>query len=320
MKKLLFLSLLVLSSSLLTLKAQPSAIHPPGKYVTVNGAKLWVEITGKGEPLFLIAGGPGFAHVYMHPFDGLQDSCTLVYIDLFGRGKSDTAKDVKEYSMNRDVEDIEGLRKALGYDKINILGHSYGSMVAQLYSIKYGEHLNHLILAGAIFNNKMLQEVQDNYSHEISENYPEVWDSLMRMRKRGLIASDMPYIAEESAVPFGIIEAYNPNNFTNGNNLDTAYPNQFNVKLYYQLVGADGDFAVGGDMAKFDVTQDLKNLKMPVLIVAGRYDRISVPKFAVLYKQYCPQAQFVMFEHSGHFVMVEEPEKEFPVIWKFLRR
>ena len=81
----------------------------------------------------------------------------------------------------------------------------------------------------------------------------------------------------------------------------------------------DGDFVVGNDIAKFDVTKDLKNLKMPILIVAGRYDRVSVPCMAVQYKKYCPQAQFVMFEHSGHNPMVEEPEKEFPIIRAFLR-
>jgi proline iminopeptidase len=48
----------------------------------------------------------------------------LVYYDAFGRGKSDTAKVVTEYSLERDIEDLEGLRKAMGFSKINILGHS----------------------------------------------------------------------------------------------------------------------------------------------------------------------------------------------------
>ena len=64
----------------------------------------------------------------------------------------------------------------------------------------------------------------------------------------------------------------------------------------------------------------LKDLKMPVLIVAGRYDRVSVPKLAVQYQKYCPQAQFVIFEKSGHNPQVEEPDREFPIIRKFLRQ
>jgi proline iminopeptidase len=64
----------------------------------------------------------------------------------------------------------------------------------------------------------------------------------------------------------------------------------------------------------------LKQLKMPVLIYAGRYDRVAVPAMMVQYKQYCPQAQFVMFERSGHNPQVEEPEKLFPLLDQFLRK
>src|SRR3954470_20340898 len=88
--------------SVLTAIAQKPVQHPEGKFVTVNGAKLWVEVGGKGDPLFLISGGPGGAHVGLHGFDDLQNSSTMVFIDNFGRGKSDTAKNVSEYSLSRD--------------------------------------------------------------------------------------------------------------------------------------------------------------------------------------------------------------------------
>jgi proline iminopeptidase len=309
---------LMLAFVTVTLPAQQSFQHPPGKYVHVNGANLWIETEGNGPPLFLISGGPGGSHVGLHSFDSLQNTCTLVFIDNFGRGKSDTAKNVTEYSIDRDVEDIEGIRKALGYDRIDVLGHSYGSVVAQLYAAKYGDHVSHLIIADGFFSGKMWQENDDNSNHEISENYPEIWDSLMTLRKKGYISSDPVCYDLYDEVPYGFLYAYNPNNFLHG--LDPAYPNGFNTKLYYQLVGKDGDFVVGNDIARFDVTNQLKNLKMPVLVVAGRYDRVSVPKEAVQYKKYCPQAQFVIFERSGHNPMVEEPEKEFPIIRKFLSK
>jgi proline iminopeptidase len=214
------------------------------------------------------------------------------------------------------VEDIEGIRKASGYDKINILGHSYGSIPAQLYALKYPQHTKHLIIADGFFSGKMWQENDDNSNHEIAENYPELWDTIMKLRKKGYISDDPICYKIYDTVPYGFLYSYNPTNFLHS--IDPYYPNDFNTKLYYEMVGSDGDFVVGGDIAKFDVTKKLKDLKMPVLIVAGRYDRVSVPKFAVLYKQYCPQAKFVMFEHSGHDPMVEEPVKEFKIIRAFL--
>jgi proline iminopeptidase len=91
-----------------------------------------------------------------------------------------------------------------------------------------------------------------------------------------------------------------------------------NIRLYYQMVGDDGDFTVTNEIGGFDYRQQLKNLKMPVLIIAGRYDRVAVPWMSVQYKDFCPQARFVMFERSGHNTFVEEPEKTFRLIQQFL--
>lgn len=297
---------------------QTKFVHPDGKYVTVNSAKLWIETDGKGDPLFLISGGPGSAHVGMHSFSGLKDSCTLVYIDNFGRGKSDTAKNVSEYSVARDIEDVEEIRKALGYEKINLLGHSYGSIVVQGYAIKYPQQVKHLIIANGFFSGEMWQKNDDNSNHEIKTNYPEIWDTLMKVRNAGAHSCDPEHIKIYGQVPYGFLYSYNPTNFLKG--VDPAYPNPFNMKLYYQLVGYDGDFIIGGDIAKVDFRKQLKDLKMPVLIIAGRYDRVAVPEFEVQYKKYCPQGQFVMFERSGHNPQVEEPEKAFRIIKDFLKK
>ncbi len=52
---------------------------------------------------------------------------------------------------------------------------------------------------------------------------------------------------------------------------------------------------------------------MPMLVIAGRYDRVSAPRYALEYKKYAPQARFVMMEKSGHFPHIEEPEKTLSV-------
>lgn len=289
-----------------------------GKYYTVNGAKIWTVRFGTGDPIFLIPGGPGGAHPGMRGFDSLSGTNTLIYYDAFGRGKSDTAKDVKEYSLKRDIEDLEKLRKAMGFTKIIVLGHSYGTVVAQGYALQYGEHVSHLILSAPFHSNVMWQENDDNYNHEIKTSYPEVWDTLMIIRKQGYLSSDSLHQAIYGRVPYGFFYAYNPENFTGQKR--SAYPNPFNTKLYYQMVGKDGDFVVDSDIGTFDYRQQLKNLKMPVLILAGRYDRVAVPWMMVQYKQYCPQAQFIMFEKSGHNPFVEEPQKTFKLIRSFLNK
>ena len=287
-----------------------------GKYYEVNGAKIWTVSFGNGEPIFFIAGGPGNAHYYLRSFDSLSTTNTLVYFDAFGRGKSDTAKNVTEYSLQRDIEDLEALRKAMGFSKISILGHSYGGLVAQGYAIKYPEYVSHLILANTFHSYLMWQENDDNSNREIKTNYPEVWEELIDAREQGIISSDQIHQEIYGKVPYGFLYAYNPENFYRTGR--KPYPNSNNSKLYYQMVGKDGDFIVGNDIGNFDFRKELKDLKMPILIYGGRYDRVAVPWMMVKYKQYCPQAKYVMFEKSGHNPQNEEPEALFKLIRGFL--
>jgi proline iminopeptidase len=298
-----------------------------GKYVLVNGAKLWVVTVGKGDPLFIIPGGPGGNHFSYRQFDSLAAHNMIVYFDAFGRGKSDTAGDVKAYSLDRDIEDLEGLRKGLGLDQINVLGHSYGGLVAQGYALKYPQHVKHLVLANTFHSFIMWQENDDNCNHEIKTNYPEIWASLAKIREQGAVSSDPAHLEIYGRVPYGFLYAYNPDNFRNRSTVTAGqtavpvkkpYPNPFNSKLYYQMVGKDGDFIVGNDIGNFDFRAKLKDLKMPVLIYGGRYDRVAVPEMMVKYKEYCPQARFVLFEFSGHNPQVEEPDKLFPLLNEFL--
>jgi proline iminopeptidase len=88
----------------------------------------------------------------------------------------------------------------------------------------------------------------------------------------------------------------------------------------YSIAGDDGDFLTGGDIVKLDFRSQLKNLKMPILILAGRFDRAAIPRFSIQFKQYVPQAEFVMFEKSGHLPFIEEPNTTFEVLRKFLSK
>ena len=315
MKKIFSLFSLLLFVAIAHAQNYPSS-YTDGKYITVNGAKLYVVIVGKGDPLIIIPGGPGGNHLGYRVFDSLAKDNQIIYFDAFGRGKSDTAKDVKEYTLARDISDIEGLRIALHFDKLNVLGHSYGGVVAQGYALEYPSHVNHLILANTFHSFIMWQKNDNNSNHEIRTNYPEVWDSLMIIREEGAVSSDPKHQELYSKVPYGFLYAYNPENFISRGS--KPYPNPFNSKLYYQMVGRDGDFIVGSDIGTFDYRKELKNLKMPVLIYGGRYDRVAVPSMMIKYKQYCPQAKFVMFEKSGHNPQIEEPSKLFPLLESFL--
>ena len=67
-----------------------------------------------------------------------------------------------------------------------------------------------------------------------------------------------------------------------------------------------------------DFRPRLKELRMPVLILAGRYDRALCPKYQWDFKRFAPQAEFVWMERSGTFSHIEEPEAVFTLVRRFL--
>jgi proline iminopeptidase len=309
---LAFVILGCFASSALAQNAITSGTNPEDHFVTVNGAKLWYKIEGKGEPLLLIAGGPGSSHSYFQPwFSAMSDSYRVVYFDAFGRGKSDRAKSPAEYTFQRDVEDIEGLRQALNLGKINLLGHSYGGLVAEAYALRYPDSVNKLILANTLFSGEMWQANNDNCNNEVKNQYPEIWEQLQELRAQGVHSSAKVHQDLYAKVPLGLFYFYD------GSNADKL-PLEINPDVYYAIAGDDCDFLIGGDIANLDFRTQLKNLKMPTLILAGRFDRVSLPRFSVQFKRYAPQAEFVMFEKSGHFPFIEDPAKMFEVLRRFL--
>jgi proline iminopeptidase len=75
---------------------------------------------------------------------------------------------------------------------------------------------------------------------------------------------------------------------------------------------------MGGDLGNLDFGPRLKEIEIPALIIGGRFDRVSLPKYVLQYKKFIPQAKFVMFENSGHFPYIEETQKFYETIEAFL--
>jgi len=295
-----------------------SQTEPEGKYVVVGGHRLWYRIVGKGEPLLLIPGGPGVAHSYFWPhFDRLSDSFQVIYFDAFGRGRSDRAKDAREYSHAHDVDEVEGFRQALGLGKINLYGQSYGGIVAQGYALKYPNSLKRLVLANTLHSAEMWQKGNNDYwNYQIQNQYPEIWARLDSLRQNGVLSCDSLYQAIEGDVPVSLFYYYDPSNV----DVKASASFSYDIQVYAQIAGPDADFILGGDIASLDFRAKLSSVRVPTLILAGRFDRIAIPRYSIQFKRFMPQAQFVMFEKSGHLPFIEEPQRHDAVLREFLKK
>jgi proline iminopeptidase len=310
MKRALFLLGLALPAQVPLSQIQ----HAPGAFVTINHAKIWYETEGTGEPVILISGGPGSSHNYFHPFlSDLAGVAKVVYFDAFGRGKSDRAASKSEYTFARDVSDLEALRSALGFETITLLGHSYGGMVAEAYAIKYPSRVKRLILADTFYNGEMWQANNDSCNRTLRNQSPEVWAKVMELRRQGLHSSAKAH-QDAYQLPVGLLY------FHDASKAKLLWDDPSNNDVYYAIAGDDADFLIGGDIAAVDFRLELQQLKMPVLVIAGRYDRVSIPRWALEFKRYIPHAEFKMFEESGHSPFVEEPGAFVDAVRDFLRK
>ncbi len=286
------------------------------KFITIDGYQINIEVKGSGDPIFFLPGGPGNSHDYMQgAFGHYYKTNTLVFFDFLGRGKSDNAKNKEEYSVENDTDLIEKIRKHLGFSKISVVGHSYGTVPAQNYAVKYPESTDKMVLISGFHSGLMWQANCDSYNEYAKKHFPEKWVKVDSLRALGYVSSDPEFMKVYGSFPTKYI--YYHNTKIKGNSPKEKYRN-WNNDVYAQIIGRDGDFEVSGDMIDIDFRRKLKNVTAPTLITAGRYDGVSTPEFNMQYKLFMPQATFEMFEQSSHNPYLEEPEKFYKLFEKFM--
>ncbi|QRM88533.1 alpha/beta fold hydrolase [Lacinutrix sp. WUR7] len=308
---------MLLSSFIISAQQDPDIFEKfESKFYTIDGYKINVEVLGSGDPIFFLPGGPGNSHDYMQGnFGQYYKTNTVVFFDWLGRGKSDDAKDASEYSVEADVALIEKLRVLLKYDKIALVGHSYGTVPAQAYAIKYKDNVDKMVLINGFHSGAMWQANCDSYNHYAKTHFPEKWKQVDSLRALGYVSSQEPLKTVYGNFPTKYIYYHNT---SLKQNVPKYKHRGWANDVYTTIIGRDGDFDVSGSMINQDYRQQLKDVKAKTLIVAGRYDGVSTPEFAVQYKIFMPQAQFEMFEQSGHNPYLEEPEKFFKILNTFL--
>jgi proline iminopeptidase len=121
-------------------------------YVEIDDGKLFYQIVGRGDPIIVIHGGPGLDQGYLLPgMAALAKKHQVVFYDQRGSGRSVVANiDPQHINTEQFVEDIETLRKYLGFSKVTLVGHSMGGFFALCYAIKYKTNLSKLVVMNSL--------------------------------------------------------------------------------------------------------------------------------------------------------------------------
>jgi len=283
-------------------------------FVELPHVRLFWRSVGEGEPLLVLHGGPALSHEYLYPgLAPLQDVARVVFFDQRGCGRS-SKPDEDGYDMATMAADAESVRRSLGLGPVNLLGFSFGGMLAQEFALRYPASVRRLVIAGAGPSgadlNRRLREVKASAS-------PRVREVVDRFEAQGPFTGDA-YPPEYAAAAD---EAYRPYSF---HRLAGPPPEVADVlghlafDVYKRIWGDRGEFEVSGTLKDWDRLEDLRRISVPTLILLGRYDLTSVATAREMGRR-IPGSRVVVFEESGHFMYLEEPEKFLREVRSFLR-
>lgn len=314
------LASLALAAALGTAAAAAAPAVRTGTLETPDGT-LFYELHGEGPPIVLVAGGPGAPRTSLRPeFDRLARTHTVVYFDNLGRGRSSDLAPGRRHSPERDAEDIERLRRHLGFERFSLLGHSYGGYPALAYAGKHPQRLARLVISSSGHSAESWQRNIDNVNRFVENQYPEVWAKLQSLRARGVKSCDPDY-QEVYGEPVAQLYWHDPSWATRRTRVSDDPRDTFRPRTYCDIAGEDSEVRVGGSLATFDARPALAAVRVPTLVTAGRYDVVCPPKVAHEIAAAFPAgvAKVRVFDRSSHRPWVEENATYFEELEAFLR-
>lgn len=290
--------------------AAAAAVYPIEEgYVDANGVLLYYKMMGKGEPLVVLHGGPGASHDYFLPYLlPLARHNRLVFLDERGSGRSEKLDDPAGYTVEAMVEDVEAARKALHLGKVNLLGHSYGGVLAQAYALKYQANLSHLVLSSTFASTRAMNEVFRKMKAAMA---PELRERIDKLEAAGLFDKGKDY--EKGRYPGDYMvaawgEGYFPYLYQNhpDANFDPMQQGNTAWDLYREMWGSHGEFVIDGNLKSAEYEDRLPTLRVPTLVTVGDHDECA-PSLAQTMHEKIAGSELVILPKSGHMGFVDQP-------------
>lgn len=242
----------------------------------VNGFKMAYKDEGKGSPLLFIHGFPLNRGSWSKQVEGLSASHRVIVPDLSGFGASEAGQGLM--SMNRFAEDLFTLCLQLKTGPVTVIGHSMGGYIALAFEKAYPLFLNGLVLV----------------STKAGADTP---DAAMARRDTA-----KKVLAEGIG---SVVTAMAPKMLA-ATNTDRAMA-QAVLDIMWSASPRGVENALLGMAERSDERANLKNIRIPTLVITGTDDTVIAPAESVDLADAIPGAHLVMIPHAGHLVAFEQP-------------
>ena len=278
--------------------------------VEVLGFELFYRAFGdpdKGNVLCL-HGGPGGTHDYMLPLADLaQYGYRIIFYDQLGCGRSAVPKNVALFTIERAVEEVEGIRRVLNLGKVHLIGSSYGGLLAIAFALKYQRNLKSIVTIGGIASVPLaIAEMERLRSRlppdvvEVMRKYEELGDYENQEYQKAVEVFYKKHLCRLEEWPKELLYTFE--------NLSQPV---------YRTMNGPNEFLIIGNIRYWDVTDQLHKIRVPTLVTGGRYDEVS-PKVAESIHKGIRRSKLAIFPDSSHLPMWEERSKFISTVRKFL--
>lgn len=278
--------------------------------IEVDGFVQRYHVHGHGPVCVAHSGGPGISWEYLRTPE-LERHLTMVYVEPIGTGESGRLPaHPGGYTRSEYSRFLHGIVEHLGIPQVHVLGHSHGGFVVQDYALRHPERVASVILyesapvTGAEHVAEAMARFQDFAARNAGRpGLPEVVAALQSLPAA---ATDH----EVTQVVRGVIPAYFADFWGREEEL-TAFRSTA-AAAYIRAEDAHGAPDTVDDRAR------LGGLKATALVLVGRHDFICGVRWAEELHALIPRSELVVFEDSGHFAHIEEPERFAQVVERFV--
>ncbi len=246
------------------------------------------ETYGRGRPVLLLHGWLGSWELYRDTIQVLGKEFRTYSLDFFGFGDS-FSRDFN-FSVQNFVQLVNQFLDRLGIPKAPLIGHSMGGTVSLGAAIRYPEQVVKVVVIGSPIQGSSLNPILKLSGYKGFANL--VWTAPVLLRL--------------------FLRIYSYRMARDGKKLGDM------ITTDASKVSADSFFQSIGTLRQTDLRAQIGDLKMPVMGVFGKRDIIVNPKQSQVLRQYIPTSRIEWFEGSGHFPMIDEPDRFHDVIRDFL--
>jgi len=264
---------------------------------------------GRGPTLVCHGGGPGFSAFYFGDLAGVGERLELVLLDPRGTGGSDRPADARAYDVEDYSNDVEELREHLGLERINLLGHSHGGVVAIDYAARFPDRVDRLVLASTLarFAQEQMGAMESAMAAKAGEPWYDDARAALEAEQAARFATDeeLGELALRE-LPF-YFARYGDSEQAYVESLRADVPNADTLRYFNQE-----------PFETFDLRPQLGKITAPTLVVAGEEDFITGPVCANEIQQGLRDPRKVIIPGAGHFVFIEAPEAFRETVFDFL--